>query len=131
MIPVYQTLTVANDGFGNCFNACVASLLERPLRDVAQIHPNFDGRYWTAWHNWLEHQGLKRVAHAAAAPPKGWSIAHGDGFRTYPEGHDYAGVPIGHAVVAFDGEVLHDPFPGGQGLKTIDGYWTLEALEYG
>lgn len=43
MIPVYQTRTVANDGSGNCFNACVASILEMPLRDVCSVLPDFDG----------------------------------------------------------------------------------------
>lgn len=127
MIPVFQTMTVANDGCGNCFNACIASILELPLRDVAQILPR-DTPYWSAWHNWLEGRGLELEYHLADDQPKGWAIACGPGFRTYPEGHDRAGEPIQHATVAFNGEILHDPFPGGKGLKSISYFWALEPL---
>lgn len=128
MIPVYQTMTVANDGCGNCFNACVASILELPLRDVAQIHPK-DKRYWGPWREWFAARGLALVERSAANPPKGWSIACGPGFRTYPEDHEKAGLPISHACVAFNGEVLHDPFPGGKGLVEIQYFWALESIE--
>lgn len=129
MIPVFQTMTVANDGQGNCFNACVASILELPLREVAQILPR-DEPYWRLWKDWFAERGLWRKDHIAgiAEPPKGWTIAHGDGFRVYPAGHEFEGAPIGHACVAFNGEVLHDPFPGGNGLAKIDGWWKLEPL---
>ena len=129
MIPVYQTMTVANDGEGNCFNACVASILELPLREVAQIHPKA-ARYWSAWDDWFGSQGLVFMLHGLGkTPPKGWSIAYGEGYRVYPDDHDLAGLPINHACVAFDGEVLHDPFPGGKGLKAIDGYWSLSPAK--
>ena len=124
MIPVYQTMTVANDGQGNCFNACVASILERPLRDVAAIHPR-DEPYWSAWEDWFQSQGLELDLCDASDPPKGWSIANGIGYRIYPEGHPRAGKPIRHACVAFNGEVLHDPFPGGKGLQKIETYQVL------
>lgn len=125
MIPVYQTMTVANDGQGNCFNACIASILERPLRHVAEIHPKTP-HYWSSWDDWFESEGIELHDHGPANPPKGWAIATGEGYRTYPDGHERAGLPIRHACVAFNGEVLHDPFPDGKGLKSIDGFQTLE-----
>ena len=125
MIPVFQTMTVANDGEGNCFNACVASILELPLRDVAQIHPRSE-RYWGSWDEWFLERNLSLTDYKGNRPPKGWSIAHGPGFRIYPEGHELAGAAINHACVAFNGEVLHDPYPGGKGLKKVNGYWALE-----
>lgn len=124
MIPVFQTMTVANDGQGNCFNACIASILELPLRDVAQIHPKSEP-YWSAWDRWFAERGMELEVCEADDPPKGWSIAKGEGFRIYPDDHPRAGRPISHAVVAFNGEILHDPYPGGKGLKTIEGYWEL------
>ena len=127
MIPVYQTMTVANDGQGNCFNACVASILERPLRDVAAIHPR-DEQYWSAWEDWFEAQGLELDLWGAKDPPNGWSIASGIGYRIYPDGHPRAGKPIRHACVAFNGEVIHDPYPGGQGLQKIESYQSLSVI---
>jgi len=130
MIPVYQTMTVSNDGCGNCFNACVASILELPLREVCDTLPR-DTPYWSAWRNWLATIGLDLANYPADDPPKGWSIARGPGFRIYPEGHELSGQPISHATVAFNGEVLHDPFPGGTGLKEVNGYWALEPMKTG
>lgn len=130
MIPVYQTMTVANDGQGNCFNACIASILELPLAEVAQIHPK-DARYWGPWDEWLHSKGLEFHIHRADAPPKGYSIAFGFGDRTYPEGHGMAGQTIGHAVVCFNGHVVHDPFPLGGLFGGITKYLTLEPLGAG
>jgi hypothetical protein len=127
MIPVYQTMTVANDGQGNCFNACIASILELPLREVANILPR-DERYWGPWQEWFTAKGLQLRECSAKNPPKGWAIASGDGFRVYPDGHEKAGKPISHATVAFNGEVLHDPFPGGKGLAHVSYYWAIEPI---
>jgi hypothetical protein len=128
VIPVFQTMTVANDGEGNCFNACIASVLELPLRDVAPIHPKTPD-YWESWETWFAARGLELDYVSASTPPKGWSIARGLGHRIYPDDHKRAGQPIMHATVAFNGEVLHDPFPGGKGLKEIEGYWAILPVE--
>jgi hypothetical protein len=129
VIPVYQTMTVANDGEGNCFNACIASILELPLRDVAQIHPKFDGDYWGAWEDWfaerdlfLTHRGLRN------GPPKGFSIANGRSSRTYPDGHKQAGERIHHAVVVFNGEIVHDPFPIKGEFGEVNSYFTIDPI---
>lgn len=113
MIPVYQTMTVRNDGHGNCFNACVASILELPLREVAQIHPRTAKNWHAEWDAWLAERGLKIEYHIYPdePAPRGFSIASGRSSRVYPEGHPKAGERIHHAVVAFDGVVVHDPYP--------------------
>lgn len=142
MIPVFQDMSVLNDGHGNCFNACIASLLERPLRDVAAIHPRrevttADGGivlqvnedWHEQWDLWLLEQGYKLTYHPAATPPRGFSIASGSSERTFPEGHPRAGERISHAVVAFDGVPVHDPFPIKGGFDSIRHYQTLEPVE--
>lgn len=130
MIPVYQTMTVANDEVGNCFNACVASILEMPLRDVCQVLPRFDGDYWGEWRKWLATLGLEiNWIPLREAAPKGYAIASGYGGRLYPEGHEKAGEPILHAVVVFNGKLVHDPFPCAEGFGGIIYYWTLDPLE--
>jgi len=111
MIPVFQTMSLANDGHGNCFNACIASILERPLREVALIHPRTAKDWHEEWRLWLADQGYRLSYHGAEDPPAGYSIASGRSGRVYPDGHQKAGERIHHACVAFDGVVVHDPFP--------------------
>ena len=131
MIPVFQTRTVANDGSGNCFNACVASILERPLSQVCQTLPG-DGdaqTYWSRWFKWFKSEGLKLNWHPASQrPPRGFSIASGKSTRTRPIGDPRAGERISHACVAFDGVVVHDPFPLPGGFDLISGYWTIDPI---
>lgn len=141
MIPVFQDMSVANDGHGNCFNACIASLLERPLREVAPIHPRRpvqlpDGtvqleeneKWHEQWDAWLIEQGYKVMYHPASDPPKGFSIASGYSDRTFPEGHRLAGKRISHAVVAFDGVPVHDPYPLRGTFGDVVNYKTLERI---
>lgn len=128
MIPVYQTMTVGNDGRGNCFNACVASILELPLRDVAQVLPDFKGHYWGEWEDWFAARGLEINHVDRSTPPKGFAIASGMGGRIYPEGHARAGQEIMHAVVVFNGELVHDPFPGGKGIDRARYFWSIDPL---
>lgn len=130
VIPVYQTMTVGNDGSGNCVNACVASILELPLRDVLQIMPRYEGDYWGEWESWLAARGLEFGLRACRdeVPPKGYAIASGLGGRVYPEGHERAGQGISHAVVVFNGELIHDPYPGGKGIDRARHYWTISPL---
>lgn len=132
MIPVYQTRTVANDGTGNCFNACVASILEMPLRDVCDVQPDFPGDYWGEWGKWLATHGMQlNYVPLKQGPPKGFAIATGFGGRNYPDDHEKAGQPILHAAVVFNGELAHDPFPCAKQFSDIRYYWTITPLADG
>lgn len=126
MIPVYQTRTVANDGAGNCFAACVASILELPLREVCGVLPNQSDTFWSDWETWLDDRGLVLNTHFEA--PKGYALASGYGGRFYPDDHKLAGRQIMHAVVVFNGELIHDPYPGGKGVRDVKHYQTLDLL---
>lgn len=129
MIPVFQTMTVAKDGVGNCFNACVASILERPLREVAQVLPG-NPYYWSEWNKWLATLGLEiNWRRPSEGIPDGFAIASGYGGRTYPDGHEKAGEPILHAAVVFNGELIHDPFPGAKEFGDVRYYWTIDVLD--
>jgi hypothetical protein len=141
MIPVFQDMSVVNDGHGNCFNACVASILERPLRDVAAIYPRVpieggpaekvahlqaNENWHDQWDDWFAGQGYELVCHPPNDPPKGYSIASGKSSRVYPDGHPREGQRIAHAVVAFDGVPIHDPFP----IKgDFDGIYQFQTLK--
>ncbi len=100
MTPVEQTTFGHPDG--NCFAACVASILERPLDAV----PDFKGPDWfTQWHQWLAPLGLYFLQYSAAgdwSPPAGYAILT----ARSPRG-DYD-----HAVVVNSwGAVVWDPHP--------------------
>jgi hypothetical protein len=129
MIPVYQTLTVKNDGVGNCFNACVASILELPLRKVANILPGEEGSWMHRWRRWLGDHGYRLVYSDEACPPMGYSIATVHTERTYPDDHPRRpGVLIAHSCVAFDGVIVHDPYPLKSAQRDIRYYTQLVPL---
>lgn len=113
MIPVYQDMTVAKDGTGNCYNACISSILEIPLREASDILPNTEGDWSRLWSIWLADKKLKRCHHLVSNPPEGYSIAIVSTDRVYPEDHYKHGKKIIHACVALDGAICHDPYPSG------------------
>ena len=104
MRPVDQTRYTLHDG--DCFTACVASILELPIAAV----PAFV-RWGDAWldcfDRWLGGLGLSATHHAGTNPPPGYSIAGGPSLR-------FAGRT--HSCVALDGVVVHDPHPSRDGL---------------
>lgn len=91
-------------GEGNCLAACVASILEVDGGDL----PTFDGAgWWDRFVNWMHHWDVYPLrTDGADWTPQGWSIASGPSPR-------FGGL---HAVVAYHGQVAHDPHPSGDGL---------------
>jgi len=128
---IQQTMTVVEHGVGNCFNACVASLLEREIHEVADILPNTRGGWREQWSCWFKDQGYKLVDYYDAEyPPAGYAMATVSTERIYPDDHIKAGRPILHSVIVEDGKVVFDPFPGGSDIKQIYCYQKLEPLSY-
>jgi hypothetical protein len=101
--PVDQTAYGLHDG--DCFNACVASILEVPITHV----PRFAGEHWFAnFLRWLANEQLSAsLVKRGVYVPSGYSIAGGPSLR-------FAGRM--HACVARDGIVVHDPHPSREGL---------------
>ena len=110
MKPVPQTILTAPSG--NCFPACLASILELDLAEV----PNFQGTDWQLqYHAWLRPLGLAMLMTALPAGEQlerfadvvlpGYTILAVDSPRF---------APLLHAVVALDGEVVWDPHPAAQ-----------------
>jgi hypothetical protein len=129
LIKVYQTLTVQNDGTGDCFNACVASLLELPLNQVQDVLPHHPGVWFLNWRRWFKTKNLMLTLHSKLKPPKGYSIASVYTSRTYPEGHKEAGDKISHACVAYNGIIVHDPFPGSAEDYELQHYYTITPYD--
>jgi hypothetical protein len=103
--------------YGNCISACVASLLEVPIGAV----PLFVDENWrTRFIWWLAARGLAAMEISAASPPSGFSIAFGPSTRL---------ADRGHACVALDGVVVHDPHPSRDGLPIISHYIVLHGSD--
>lgn len=111
--PVDQTTYGFYDG--NCFSACVASILEIPIIDV----PRFHG--WTPdFMQWLAARGLSATLYKSANyVPPGYAIAAGPSLR-------FGGRM--HACVTYDGVVVHDPHFSRDGLpRGVEDYVVLHG----
>lgn len=109
MKPVDQTKLGVPDG--NCFPACLASILERPLETI----PEFKGEEWQArYADWLRELGLSLIT---IRLPDGIENSNAEARRYYLPGYCILAVQSPrldghlHAVVARDGEIVHDPHP--------------------
>lgn len=111
MIAIDQTIFGA--GTGNCFAACVASLLELPLADV----PNFcagytDGSWYPPYREWLAKRGFIDL-----------SLNWGDWVTDVGGMGDVIFIVSGpgprgcdHSTLYQHGKLLHDPHPSRDGL---------------
>jgi len=144
--PIYQTIFGNGaDGSepGNCFAACIASVLELPLPEV----PNFmigapppsypwDDETADVWlreffwrvNAFLRPHGLYlfEMEFEDALPPYVWTMVP-------PGGYWIAGGPAArghqHVVVMRDREMVHDPHPSGDGLEKIKCISILGVLD--
>jgi hypothetical protein len=116
MKPVTQT--IFNTTRGNCFAACLATLLDVGIAEVPNIH-DFEGDDWFyPLNQWLRetHSLVLLMIEADAYARKVWFP---DGVPFIASCDGAAGVR--HAVVmAYHGmetKILHDPFPGNSGVS--------------
>jgi hypothetical protein len=111
MIPVMQT----RDGWphGNCWMAALASILEVPLESLPDLYEEGTRRgdpeaWW--WGIALEVAEQHGVLLEHVSPGDGRYPGLG-----FPPGYAIACIPspgvTGHAVVALDGAIVHDPHP--------------------
>ena len=113
MINVEQSILAPPDG--DCFRACVASILEMDLDQV----PNFVGMHPQEWFHaleeWLRHFGLGALY-----------VRADEEFKTFaPPGFSVLSVDlkdsdVGHCVVAKDGKIAWDPSPNRATNKVVN-----------
>ncbi len=124
MTPVKQNVLYAKDGIGNgnCFAACLASLLDLPLWMVPPFEQMF-GRgssYTERVDDWLRRffkmKMVRRHDHDPSELPVLY-IANGPS----PRG-------VYHSVIYSNGELVHDPHYSDAGIKSVDWTWHLEPL---
>jgi hypothetical protein len=113
MKAVMQTV----DGWprGNCLMASLASILEVPLESLPDLYEEgarrspADPESW--WWGILLETCFAHGIHVEVMEPGDWRNPNG-----YPPGYAIASVRVpgqvpGHAVVALDGVIVHDPHP--------------------
>jgi hypothetical protein len=119
MKPVTQTKVSKRDengviiSVGNCYASCWASILEIPLEEVPKFE-NLppDGTWFVKTWEWLRSLGYElEISHDIEKYPKyDHYIASGPS----PRG------PWDHSVVYFNGDLVHDPYPSGEGIKKVN-----------
>ena len=123
MKPVDQTVFVVPGG--NCFSACVASLLELPLNEVPYFMGDDPPGQPSAWFErlseWLKAHGYWAIQIQLNTDwrPDGLCILSGKS----PRG-DFL-----HSVVANGTEVVHDPHPSREGVLSRDNVVILVPID--
>ncbi len=130
MIKVEQTILGEN---GNCFAACVASILELPIKKVPNLGigtENYDWAEWMlAWNQWLADRnfGLSVVHYyewegVSNTKPHGYSILSAKSPRLKEQ-------DLNHAVVCLNGEIVFDPHPQREmGVGSWEYFYVFNAL---
>jgi hypothetical protein len=102
VIEVEQTVFGYPDG--NCFGACVASILELPL-DETPSTKGLDGeKWWAIWEKWFAERntGLVNFGYTKGWQPRGYWLLGAESPR----------LPGRiHSVVCKGNELIHDPHP--------------------
>ncbi len=115
MTPIPQTKFGAE---GNCFDACVASLLDIPLASISYM--NTEEKWYADFQKWLAPRGLAYVEIDCVEPTPFYRfptpvLAIGGG--PSPRGE------FSHAVIVrlhrYEKKIVHDPHPDGTGITAI------------
>lgn len=116
--------TLFGKPYGNCFSACVASVVGRPIEGV----PNFNlwgdhweaaAQFWCSLAGWQLSGMINPSAIAVVVSSREAVLATGRS----PRGllHTVLWTPAGG--------LLHDPHPEGGGIELLDGFWTLRRVD--
>lgn len=117
MIPVDQTQFGEQ---GNCFAACVASILEIKLDEVPNFCAKPDG-WWLRFLRWMSDRGWGVIV-LDLVDSEGASAA---AFLNRIQGYAWIGSGpadrgLLHAVVYCGREMVHDPHPSRAGLQKLE-----------
>lgn len=141
MIPIDQTEFSTKEGtFGNCFSACLASILEMPIEKVPNFMTLSNGEdVIKGASQWLIQYGFillhRPILKEGDKPDLFWYHTQ-QGFDLYyivtgisprknplkPDEH------LKHACVSRMYQIVHDPHPDKNGLLKITDYYFLLAL---
>jgi len=113
MTPIKQTILGSK---GNCFDACIASILDLEINDVPNLNAHLENGLWVSVLNkWLASFGLSYMAVTIPFSDIDLYFENKD-FYHIIIGHTDRSSPLLHAVVGRKGKMVFDPHPTGLGL---------------
>lgn len=129
MIPVYQTKFKGSDApkseQGNCFQACIASILEIPLEEAFDDKLCEEHEWFDNFNEWLEDFNLACILIPVGKSESGKEYAPGTTYLGYHimrfDSINLAHPDDGHVCVSLDGTVVHNPVPT-QGVSDVGEY---------
>jgi hypothetical protein len=116
--PVFQTRF--GKPHGNCFAACVVSIIGGRLEDfpdlsdLAEDSVEANTERQRRIEGYVHERGYEIVRCVGEMPAERYVIAVGEGPGALP-----------HACVYFDRKLVHDPSPKGGGLKMVDAWYLI------
>lgn len=93
---------------GSCYQAAVAALMDLPLEEVPNFIEYADDVWYSIFCDFIRDKGFEYAW--SYEVPKGYSIGSGISPRARKD------KKITHAVICFDGEIVHDVHPDRTGL---------------
>lgn len=130
MTPVMQSKLYAADAIhsGNCFAACLASLLDLPLWMV----PPFEDMFWRSDWNARVDEWLLRLFRLRRVRTEGEIVdtLPADGYvpAEYYIASGLSARGVRHSVIYRAGHLAHDPHPSGAGILADEWCWHLERV---
>jgi hypothetical protein len=105
---------------GNCFDACVASILEYPLEKIPENMMSED--WFLKYQKWLKTIGYQLL-----------NVRLGDGFLPEDIYYIVSGISprfkdVQHSTVGLNGKIIHDPHPDNTKIKGNKKYWEYTFL---
>jgi hypothetical protein len=127
MIPVKQTrihkgMLPLSDR-GNCFPACIASILEMPCEEVLQIQEYYDEAKWNErLAEWLSEMGYiwRYATIEEIRSPDKYILVTG-GSPRHPD--------LTHVTIYQNGRMVHDPHPEGHGITDERYFEIIERIQ--
>jgi len=125
MKPVKQT--IFGKSTGNCWAACVASLLEIDLEEVPNFCAKYDNDRWFAeTRKWLRTRGLEMLMLELSSDV---DLADLFGHIYWIAGGKSPRGRYNHATIYRGAELVHDPHPDDTGLRGVpkDGAFLVQC----
>ena len=127
MTPVFQSKLYLSDGIGNgdCYAACLASLLDLPLWMVPPFDQMFgrgNGEWRERSEEWLQRMFRKKLVRTEGHPVQSLPLPE------FYIANGMAARGVYHSTIWTKGRMVHDPHPSGSGLKEVEWCYHLEDL---
>jgi hypothetical protein len=137
MKPVDQTILMGDGSgrAGDCFRACIASLLEMNIEDVphfVEIYENNPELHKKPWlkvvNDWLKEIGYYYIEIS-------YNGYHPGAFKAWAGIDEYYHILCGksprgcsHAVIGKNGKIFFDPHPSHEGFVNPEEEWTMGLI---